>query len=633
MEAEKASCLPESSAVKSYSTMECTEVSDEDKSESFFYDCCYRTKKRLFPQHFKSEVKEQVKLAWGICANSFFGFIIPLTMLFVVGQKGKIPLASAGLGLSICNVTGNAYVVGITSVCETYFSQAYGAKQMRRYGIILQRASIITTIAVLPSCALWINVDKILLHLGQEREVAMLAGQYTLWFIPGIFFFVLFNLLLRYLACQNIVYPSTYSAFAAFIVNGICCYVFVYVCDLGVVGGVLAVDVSYLIYSVVLLIFIFWKKFYKETWYGWSYECFCEWRSFISLSVSSMVLTICVWTCFEIGTIALGIIGSLEQAVQIVLCGVAGIVYFINFGFSITAAVRVGHFIGSGEPERAKLSMRVALKLAVFFSVSIGLLLIALQDYIVYMFTSDRSVVKATSKLVYLISIMGSVDCLEVVTMGAVRGLGFQKYGAIFTFISFICIGISSSLLLIFKAHLGVPGFWIGILIAIAVQLIQLFTLLYKTDWMKVSESVRANVGVVTESTSDLHQSQVSDGGEKANNLNSEHRNSVRYVSNEEYPSNDTQAETVYLITETSLNHEPKIPPSSRNAKNRDGENKESYNAAKNAVDHANQDKVSETFFIHQPPHLSKLDIFLKVALVTFLLCGVATSAVVRIYL
>ena len=78
----------------------------------------------------------------------------------------------------------------------------------------------------------------------------------------------------------------------------------------------------------------------------------------------------------------------------------------------------------------------------------------------------------------------------------------------------------------------------------------------------------------MTESTSDLHQSQVSDGGEKASNLNSEHRNSVRYVSNEEYPSNDTQAETVYLITETSLNHEPKIPPSSRNAKNRDGENK-----------------------------------------------------------
>ena len=33
-------------------------------------------------------------------------------------------------------------------------------------------------------------------------------------------------------------------------------------------GGVLAVDVSYLTYSLVLLVFIFWKKLYKDTWYG-----------------------------------------------------------------------------------------------------------------------------------------------------------------------------------------------------------------------------------------------------------------------------------------------------------------------------------------------------------------------------
>ena len=94
-------------------------------------------------------------------------------MTFIVGQKGKAALAAAGLGWSICNVTGHVYVIGVTSVCETFFSQAYGAKQMRRYGIILQRAFILTCIAILPSCAVWINMDKLLLLLGQDREVAM----------------------------------------------------------------------------------------------------------------------------------------------------------------------------------------------------------------------------------------------------------------------------------------------------------------------------------------------------------------------------------------------------------------------------------------------------------------------------
>lgn len=130
-------------------------------------------KKKIFPEHVKLEARELMKLAWGICINSFFGFFIPVTMIFAIGQKGKVLLAGAGLGLSICNLTGSVYVIGITSVCETFFSQAYGAKQMRRYGIIMQRAFILTSLALLPSCALWINMDKILLKLGQDKEVAM----------------------------------------------------------------------------------------------------------------------------------------------------------------------------------------------------------------------------------------------------------------------------------------------------------------------------------------------------------------------------------------------------------------------------------------------------------------------------
>ena len=36
----------------------------------------------------------------------------------------------------------------------------------------------------------------------------------------------------------------------------------------------------------------------------------------------------------------------------------------VSLSFSIVAAVRVGNFIGSGDPERAKISAKVCLKLA-----------------------------------------------------------------------------------------------------------------------------------------------------------------------------------------------------------------------------------------------------------------------------
>ena len=50
---------------------------------------------------------------------------------------------------------------------------------------------------------------------------------------------------------------------------------------------------------------------------GWSLESLCDWKHFVSLSVSSTLLYICQWTCFEIGTIALG--ESLAAAVIFVL--------------------------------------------------------------------------------------------------------------------------------------------------------------------------------------------------------------------------------------------------------------------------------------------------------------------------
>ena len=43
---------------------------------------------------------------------------------------------------------------------------------------------------------------------------------------------------------------------------------FVYGYALHYRGGALAVDLSYMTYSGVLLIFICWKKLYKDTWYG-----------------------------------------------------------------------------------------------------------------------------------------------------------------------------------------------------------------------------------------------------------------------------------------------------------------------------------------------------------------------------
>ena len=47
--------------------------------------------------------------------------------------------------------------------------------------------------------------------------------------------------------------------------------------------------------------------FSQQVFYlGLSYDCLCDWKEFITLSASSIVLSISEWVCFEVGIIALG---------------------------------------------------------------------------------------------------------------------------------------------------------------------------------------------------------------------------------------------------------------------------------------------------------------------------------------
>ena len=50
---------------------------------------------------------------------------------------------------------------------------------------------------------------------------------------------------------------------------------------------------------------------------------------------------------------------------------------------------------------------------------------------------------------------------LQIVLMGVVRGIGFQKYGAIVNFIGFVCVATPTYAVLIFVARIGVYGKWI----------------------------------------------------------------------------------------------------------------------------------------------------------------------------
>ena len=130
---------------------------------------CFR---RLFSESTRTEIKELFSLAWPTVLSYFFFHLVSMISLFFAGHLGKVELAAGTLAISFINVTGPSLFIGLGSAIETLCSQAYGAKNYRLVGVVLQRGVWILGITCILTWTLWINTELFLLMIHQKEKVA-----------------------------------------------------------------------------------------------------------------------------------------------------------------------------------------------------------------------------------------------------------------------------------------------------------------------------------------------------------------------------------------------------------------------------------------------------------------------------
>lgn len=91
---------------------------------------------------------------------------------------GSEILAAAGLGYLWANVTANSILFGLASALETLSSQANGAKNYPRLGILLQRSFYISIVVIIPISILWWFSPQVFLILRQEPGISQISGEY-----------------------------------------------------------------------------------------------------------------------------------------------------------------------------------------------------------------------------------------------------------------------------------------------------------------------------------------------------------------------------------------------------------------------------------------------------------------------
>ncbi|KAF3504530.1 hypothetical protein F2Q69_00040054 [Brassica cretica] len=87
------------------------------------------------------------------------------------------------------------------------------------------------------------------------------------------------------------------------------------------------------------------------------------------------------------------------------------------------------------------------------------------------------------------------LDGFQCVLSGVARGCGWQKIGACVNLGSYYLVGVPLGLLLGFHLHLGGRGLWLGIVMALVVQVLSLSIITLVTNWDKEAKKAKDRVG------------------------------------------------------------------------------------------------------------------------------------------
>jgi MATE family multidrug resistance protein len=200
---------------------------------SFFFSLVFCTK-------VVEELKELWSMALPITAMNMLVFVRAVVSVLFLGRLGSLELAGGALSIGFTNITGYSVLVGLASGLEPVCSQAFGSKNWELLSLSLQRMVFILLMAIIPISLLWLNLEKIMLFMGQDSKITEMAAIYCFYSLPDLFTNTLLQPLRVFLRSQKVIKPMMYCSLIAVVFHVPLNYFLVVVMEFGVPGVAMA---------------------------------------------------------------------------------------------------------------------------------------------------------------------------------------------------------------------------------------------------------------------------------------------------------------------------------------------------------------------------------------------------------
>jgi MATE family multidrug resistance protein len=409
----------------------------------------------------------------------------------MVGQLGTAELAAVSLGNSFMFVAmsiGIGFSTAITPlIAEADSSNNFSkAKSTFKHGLFL-----CTIIGI--SMFLLLYFSKSILHsnfLDQPKEVVTLAIPYLDLVAFSLIPLIIFQAFKQFSDGLSMTKYPMYATIIANIVNIILNYIFIF----GKFGlpayGIIGAAYGTLISRFIMVIYLWFLLANKERSKRFVTNIkILVLESTMLKKITSLGAPSAMQMFFEIVifTAAIwlsGLLGKNPQAANQIALNLSSMTFMVAMGLGVAAMIRVGNQKGL---LKFKELRRIAFSIfffAVILAVAFAILFLIFRFQLpkIYVDLSDVSnlndsieVVNIAAKLLLIAAIFQISDSVQVVVLGALRGLQDVNIPTLITFVSYWIIGFPISYFLGKENILGSVGIWIGLLAGLSSASILLY--------------------------------------------------------------------------------------------------------------------------------------------------------------
>ena len=440
---------------------------------------------RNYTREFNQNLKLATPVMLGMLGHTFVGLIDNV----MVGQLGSAELAAVSLGNSFIFIA-MSLGIGFSTAITPLIAEADSENDFIKGKSSFKHGLFLCSVLGFSLFLLMLIMKPLMALLDQPEEVVALARPYLNIVAFSLVPLIMFQAFKQFSDGLSMTKYPMYATLVANILNVILNYLLIFgkfgFPELGIIGAALGTLVARIV--MLLLLWFLLTKNHKSRAYVIAVKLFDLQKRMIR-KLTNLGLPSAMQMFFEIAifTAAIwlsGLLGKNAQAANQIALNLASITFMVAIGLSVAAMVRVGNQKGLREFEDLRRIARSIFLLGLCFALVFALIFIVFRGHLprIYVnlddplnFRDTSEVVAIAAKLLLAAGIFQLSDSLQVMVLGALRGLQDVKIPTLITFVSYWMVGFPICYFLGKEEAMGSFGIWIGLLVGLTTAGILLY--------------------------------------------------------------------------------------------------------------------------------------------------------------